>query len=228
MHLEKIDTFQEDCLCFSFHFSMEYFPLLFTATLIHLLALMSPGPDFLMAIKNSLSYSRKTGIWTAVGFAFGISVHIFYCVAGFALLISQSILLFNTLKLLGAAYLIFIGVKAFFSKSSRIEISAEKKNDISPFRAIKIGFLTNVLNPKVTLFFLSLFTLVVPANISIGIIIIMGIVMAIDTFLWFSLVAIFFTQSRIRSIFDRFQGVFQRLFGGLLVLLGIKVALAQR
>ena len=71
---------------------MEYLALIGTVTLIHLLAVISPGPDFIVAVKNSLSYSRKTGIWTAVGFALGISVHILYCVAGLALIISQSIL----------------------------------------------------------------------------------------------------------------------------------------
>lgn len=90
---------------------MEYLALIGTVTLIHLLGVISPGPDFIICARNSLTYSRKTGIWTAVGFGLGISVHILYCLAGLALIISQSILLFNFIKYLGASYLVYIGIK---------------------------------------------------------------------------------------------------------------------
>jgi len=92
-------------------------PLLLTVSLVHLMAVMSPGPDLVICIKNTLKYSRSIGIWTALGFACGVLVHISYCLLGIAFLISQSILLFSIVKLIGAAYLIFLGVKALFSKS---------------------------------------------------------------------------------------------------------------
>lgn len=208
---------------------MEHLALIGTVTLIHLLAVISPGPDFIMAVKNSLSYSRKTGIWTAFGFGLGISVHIFYCLAGLAVLISQSILVFNIIKLLGAGYLIYIGLKSFYSKSSNIEINeTQQKTDISPAKAIKIGFLTNILNPKATLFFLSLFTMVISPNTPNSILAVLSIIMIVNTTLWFSSVAIFFTQKKIRNAFDKFQGIFNKVLGGLLIGLGVKVALAQK
>ena len=111
---------------------MEYLALIGTVTIIHLLAVISPGPDFIMACRNSLTYSRKTGIYTAVGFGIGIAVHIFYSLAGLALIISKSILLFNTIKFLGAGYLIYIGLKSVLSKSSKIELGEhDKKEDIT-------------------------------------------------------------------------------------------------
>ena len=76
---------------------MDSVTLIGTVTLVHLLALISPGPDFLMCVRNSLTYSRKTGMWTAVGFGLGIAVHIFYSLAGLTVLISQSILFFNAI-----------------------------------------------------------------------------------------------------------------------------------
>ncbi|HLG25670.1 MAG TPA: LysE family transporter, partial [Candidatus Gracilibacteria bacterium] len=79
---------------------MSSLTLLATIVILHALALISPGPDFLVALKNSLTYSRRTGIYTAIGFALGISVHIFYCLAGIALVISQSILIFSIIKYL--------------------------------------------------------------------------------------------------------------------------------
>ena len=208
---------------------MEYLTIIGTVTIIHLLAVISPGPDFIMACKNSLTYSRRIGIWTAVGFGGGIAVHIFYSLAGLALIISKSILLFNVIKFLGAGYLIYIGLKSILSKSSKIELNKyHKKEDITRFSAIRTGFLTNVLNPKATLFFLSLFTLVISPKTPLSVISIMSVIMIINTVLWFSLVAIFLTQKRIHSIFEKFQNVFNKTLGGLLIALGIKVALAKR
>ncbi|MEK7066789.1 MAG: LysE family translocator [Patescibacteria group bacterium] len=207
---------------------MEYLSLIGIVTIIHLLAVISPGPDFIMAVRNSFAYSRKTGIWTAVGFGGGIAVHIFYSLAGLAMIISKSILLFNLIKFLGAGYLIYIGFKSFFSKSSKIELDGYyKKEDISRLSAIKIGFLTNLLNPKATLFFLSLFTFFVSPNIPATVMGIISTIMIVNTILWFSLVAIFLTQKRIHSIFERFQGIFNKTLGGLLIALGVKVALMK-
>ncbi|MBP9771289.1 LysE family transporter [Candidatus Gracilibacteria bacterium] len=208
---------------------MQYLPLITTVTLIHLLAVISPGPDFIMCVRNALTYSRKTGIWTAVGFGAGISVHIFYCLAGLALVISKSILVFNTIKLLGAAYLIYIGAKSIFSKSSVIEVGQQtKKEDISPLAAIKIGFLTNALNPKATLLFLSLFTMVISPETPATIQGIMSFIMIANTIIWFSLVSVFFTQKKVRNVFEKFQNIFNRTFGGLLIALGVKVALSNK
>jgi len=203
---------------------MEYLPLFGSVLLIHLMAVISPGPDFIMALRNSLTYSRKTGIYTAVGLGLGIGVHVFYCVFGLALIISTSEIAFNIIKYLGVAYLVYIGVMSIISKSSNIEVGKESHlADISPMRAIRIGFLTNVLNPKATLFFLSLFTFVIGPNVSTIISWFLGVLMMLNTAIWFSLVAIFFTQVRIRTIFNKYQNSFNTVFGILLIGIAIKI-----
>ncbi len=208
---------------------MPYLSLIATVTLIHLLALISPGPDFIMCVRNSLTYSRRTGIYTAVGFGGGIAVHIFYCIAGLALIISKSILIFSFIKFLGAGYLIFIGTKSILSKSSKIDVGEEnKKQDISPLAAVRSGFLTNALNPKATLFMLSLFTLVISPGTPFPVMLVMGAIMVADTILWFSLVATLLTHKKIRTIFEKYQGIFNKTLGGLLIALGVKVALSER
>jgi len=205
-------------------FRLEYLALIGSVVIIHLMAVMSPGPDFFMAIRNALTYSRKTGIYTAVGFGLGIGVHITYCSIGLALIISKSIVAFNTIKFLGAAYLIFIGIQSILSKKDNIEVkNTTHKNDITSLRAIRIGFLTNVLNPKATLFFLSLFTFVIDPSTPSYILILLGFIMMVNTVLWFSLVAIFFTQQKIQKTFFRFQIIFNRVFGGILILIGLKL-----
>ena len=207
---------------------MEYIAIISTVSVIHILAVISPGPDFIVAVKHSLSYSRKTGIWTAFGFGAGITIHVLYCVAGLAVLISQSIIIFNIVKYLGAAYLIYIGIKSIISKTSNVEVEAQKKKEyISNFKALKIGFFTNVLNPKATLFFLSIFTMVISPDTPKSIIAILSFIMIFNTILWFSLVSIFFTQKRIIKIYSKFQKVFNKIFGALLIAIGIKVAFLQ-
>ncbi len=208
---------------------MEHLIIIGTIVGIHILALISPGPDFIMAIKNSLQYSRRMGIMTSIGFGLGIAVHVTYCLAGLAIVISQSILVFNVIKLFGAGYLIYIGIKSIFSKSSAMDIKAvEKDKQITSWQAIKMGFLTNILNPKVTLFFLGLFSFVVKPETPKTVVGVVSIIMVLNTILWFSLVSIFFTQTRVRKAFEKFQGIFNKAFGGLLILLGIKIALAKK
>ncbi len=208
---------------------METFFFIGSVAVLHFLALVSPGPDFFMAVNNSLRYSRKTGIFTAIGFGLGIAVHIFYCIAGLALIISKSILIFNIIKFLGAGYLIYIGYKSFMANFEEIHFSKQKrKNDISSLKAVKIGFLTNILNPKATLFFLSLFTFVVTPETSKPVIFVISLIMVASTIMWFSLVAIFFTHEKIYNLYGKFQNAINKLFGGILIAIGLRIALSER
>lgn len=208
---------------------MEYFALIGTVLLVHFLAVIIPGPDFIMVAGFSLQYSRRTGIFLGLGLSAGIFVHIFYCIMGLAVVISQSILLFTIIKILGALYLGYIGLKSMFSKSLDIKIqSIEQKEDISPYEAVKIGFVAKFFNPNTTLFFLGLFSMVLSPDTPFFIIALLSIMMFIDQFLWMSLVSLFFTQKRILKVFNRFQGISNTIFGGILIALGIKIACSIR
>ncbi len=206
----------------------EYLSLVYSIIFLHFFALILPGADFFMVIKQSLQYSRKTGIYTAIGLGLGIAIHIIYCLAGIALIISKSILLFNFIKIIGAIYLFYIGFQIFTAKTSDIEISkVEKALDISIFSAIKTGFLTNVLNPKATLFFLSLFTVFIPANTPTLVLAVVSLEMILMTIIWFMCVSIFFTQPKVQTVFNKFQKIFNKIFGGLLMALGVKIAVSE-
>ncbi len=206
---------------------MEYLSIILTVAFVHLLAVISPGPDFVMITRNSLKYSRKTGFYSAIGLGLGIIIHVIYSLIGIGLIISQSILLFNAIKLLGAGYLIYLGYKSLTSKSSNIDIKSRHiKMDISKIKAIKIGFLTNVLNPKATLFFLSLFTLVINPNTPFFIKVFMGIEMSIVTFLWFAFVAYLVSHNIVKTKIGRIQHVAEKFIGIVLIGLGVKVALS--
>lgn len=208
---------------------MNNFTLIGTVALLNLLAAISPGPDFVMSVKNSLNYSRKTGIFTGIGIGLGIGIHITYCAAGIGFIISKSLTVFTIIKFIGAVYLIYMGVSAIFTNKSSIKINEEKQpTDLTKFQAIKIGFLTNLLNPKATLFFLGLFTFVISHETPLYVILIISFIMISTAITWFTLVAIFFTQKRIRAAFLKFENIINKSFGGLLILLGIKIALSKQ
>lgn len=203
---------------------MDYIHLIWTVALLNLFAAMSPGPDFVMAVKNSLVYSRRTGIFTAIGIGLGIGVHIFYCAAGVGYLIKTSALLFSVVKFLGAAYLIYLGAMSFISKGTKLEPGNTRATKEKTWvEALKTGFLTNVLNPKATLFFLGLFTMVIKPDTPRHVIAIIGAIMILTAIGWFIVVAIFFTQKSVQGAFTRVEKYFNRFFGVLLVAFGIKI-----
>jgi RhtB (resistance to homoserine/threonine) family protein len=208
---------------------MEYLPLIGTVAVLNLLAAISPGPDFIMTVKNSLRYSRRTGIFTGVGIGLGLGVHLIYCAAGIGYIISKSIILFSVIKILGAAYLIYIGLSSILAKGLKLDINEEKKgDDLTRIQAFKMGFLTNVLNPKATLFFLSLFTFVINPTTPLYVILIISFIIIATALAWFTVVSIFFTHQRVQRMFFKFENSINRFLGGLLVALGIKIALTFR
>ena len=205
---------------------MEYLLLIGSVTLIHLLAVMSPGPDFLIVMKHSLGYSRQTGIWTAVGIGLGISIHILYCFVGLGIVINNSPLLYNLLNYAGAIYIFYLGIMSFPKVNKSIEFSAQKIQGLQPgrWKAIRIGFLTNVLNPKATLFFLSLFTLVIAPTTPGPVMAIISFILVFDTMIWFIFLSYIITIGRVTALFNRYQYVFNRIFGVLLILVAIQIA----
>ncbi len=205
-----------------------YWTEFLTVALVHLLAVASPGPDFAIVLRESASNGRHAGIWTALGVGSGILLHVGYCLLGIGLIVSQSIVLFNLLKWLAAAYLIYIGIRALQARpadpaSAELAPLAAR----SPRAAFVCGFVTNGLNPKATLFFLSLFTLVIspqtPLLVQAG----YGLYLALATAVWFCAVALLFSQARVRRGFVRLGHWFDRLMGAVLVGLGIKVAFSE-
>jgi len=203
---------------------MEYLPLIGTVALLNLLAAISPGPDFVVTVRNSLCYSRRAGIFTGLGISMALCVHLFYCAAGVGYIISTSVILFSILKGLGASYLIFLGLSSFVAKGSKIDLPEEHAvTDLSRFKAFRMGFLTNVLNPKATLFFLSLFTLVIGNSTPVYIILTISAIIILTAFTWFTIVSIFLAQQNVQRVFLKYEKLINRTLGGFLIFLGVKI-----
>ena len=205
---------------------MEYLPLIGAVALLNLLAAISPGPDFVMTVKNSLCFSRRAGIFTSLGISIALGFHLIFWAAGIGLIISKSIILFSIIKYLGAGYLIYIGIGSILAKGSKLDIKEERSGtDLTRLQAFRMGFLTNILNPKVTLFFLSMFTFVISNSTPVSVILIISVIIIASAFIWFTIVSIFLTNQHVQRVFLRYEKIINKTLGGFLILLGIRILL---
>ncbi|MFJ9677036.1 LysE family transporter [Streptomyces sp. NPDC101194] len=191
---------------------------------ITVLAVVSPGADFAMVVRNSCLYGRTTGLLGAVGVAAGVLVHVTYTMLGVGLLIASSTALFTAIKLVGAAYLVYIGVRTFLARDD-LGIDLDSKPRLTPFAALRTGFLTNALNPKTTLFVVSTFTQVVGPTTGLWEQAGYGLFMSVAHLGWFGLVALFFSNARLRTAMLRWQKALNRGIGSVLVGLGVTLGL---
>lgn len=190
--------------------------------------IIAPGPDMLYVITRGMSQGRKAGLLSALGVTLGILVHTVFAALGLAVLLQTSALLFLTVKYIGALYLLYLGLKALKDKSS----FAPFKQQAADFRFIFWqGVLSNVLNPKVALFFLAFLPQFVnrtSGHVALQMVT-LGLLFAFFGIIFLSLVAYFsgglggWLASR-----TRLAGALRWLTGGVFIGLGIRLALVER
>ncbi|VVM82344.1 Threonine efflux protein [Pseudomonas fluorescens] len=190
------------------------------------LAVISPGADFAMVTRSSYAQGRKAGLAAAVGIALGVQVHVLYTVLGIAVIISRSPALFMAMKVLGAGYLIYLGYQSL-TNTKRIHLDdVGQGQGRGSLRALRTGFFTNALNPKTMLFVISAYTQVVQPGSSLAQDFAYGAFMSFAHWLWFSLVAVFFSSAALRLAMIERQRVVDRLIGVALIGLGVTVLVA--
>ncbi|MFG8563593.1 LysE family transporter [Pseudomonas paraeruginosa] len=188
---------------------------------ITVLAVISPGADFAMVSRNSLLYSRRAGLLTALGIGAGVTVHVGYSILGVGMLVRESLALFTALKLAGAAYLVFLGLRMLLAREVAVADEVASGAGVSSWAMLRGGFLTNALNPKTCLFVVSLFMQVIdphsvlPAQLGYGAFIVAA------HLAWFGLVACFLSSPPVRARLVRFRRRIDQFFGALLVGFGV-------
>ena len=192
---------------------------------VHLLAVASPGPDFAIVLKQSLKFGRKTAVATSLGIGSGILVHVAYSLIGIGVLIASDERLYTLLKYIAASYFLYIawhGLRAQKPKTSN-EISQQMADKPTYKKAFLTGFLINGLNIKATLFFVSLFAMVIspqtPLEIKLG----YGIYMAIATACWFAMLSYLLGHDKIREKLLSKGYWLDRVMGLVLLLLAIQI-----
>ncbi|MBB4186905.1 RhtB (resistance to homoserine/threonine) family protein [Sinorhizobium terangae] len=190
-------------------------------------AIISPGADLAMVMRQSLVHGRRQAIITSFGIGTSLMFHVTYTILGLGLIISQSIYLFNIVKWCGVAYLVYIGIKALRAGQTEIAVDAGEAragSEQSAAKAFGLGFAANALNPKAVFFFLSIFSTVVNAHTPMMVKFGYGLVMASCLILWFVGVSLFMTTPRMRAAFTRASKWIDRASGVVFIGLGLKLA----
>lgn len=191
---------------------------------IHLLAAASPGPDFVMVTQQTLINGKRTGLLCSIGITLGLSVHILYSAFGLAAVIAHSTKILWIIKCLGGSYLIFIGLKGLRAKQAeRKDIPVAVPDKKTDGTIIGMGFLCNVLNPKASIYFVSLFTVVLSPGMAPTHVAVYGVWIMMIQLFWLSLVVFVLSRPVVNVRFKRIGHWIDRTLGGIMVLLGIKV-----
>ena len=203
---------------------------LLAVAVITILAVVSPGADFAMVTRNSLLHGRRAGVLCAVGIALGVQVHVFYTMFGVGLLITHAPALLHGIKLVGSAYLVWIGWKTLMTKAlpnNETSTDAAAAQTLPAAAALRMGFLTNALNPKTTLFVVSTYTQVVHPGTPLAAQFGYGLFMSAAHAVWFALVAAVFASGALRRSLLARQRMVDRVIGVILIGLGLALGLAR-
>lgn len=192
--------------------------------IITLLAVISPGADFALVSRNSYLYGRKQGIYTAYGIACAVWIHISYSVLGLSFLKHYIPNLLHIIQYIGALYLMYIGYKTFTQQ----QISDHATHTLlHPRQAFIQGFLGNSLNPKTTLFVMSIFAQLLRGNHGLMHLIGYGMFISASHLLWFLLISLFCSTPVIRNKILRKQVSINRVIGTVLATLGLCLLLTN-
>jgi len=198
---------------------MSPYAIILGATLIWLAAVVSPGPNFLVVSRLALSRSRRS----AVGATFGIA-------AGLSVLILHFVWLGYTIRIVGGAYLVWLGIQAWRAKPDDMQPSATGAAQDRPslLHGLRVGFLTEVTNPKGIAFFLGLFAAAVPAATpfwaKLSVLVAGGVIEVV----WYTAVSFALSSGPMRAGYQRVKRTVDRVLGTLLIALGLRIALDAR
>lgn len=207
---------------------MDLYQGLLLITSIHLLAAAAPGPDFVLVSQQTLSNGKRAGLLCSLGIALGLSIHILYSSLGLAAIIASSSSALWSIKILGGGYLIYLGISSLKARTHRAETGTiEVVVERSTLKIIGLGFLCNALNPKAPIYFVSLFTIVLSQDTPAQHLLIYGLWMMVLQLAWFSLLSLLLSRPSVTQKFQRMGHWIDRIAGGAMLLLGIKVLVTR-
>lgn len=197
---------------------------------ITVLAVISPGADFAVTVRNSYLHGRAAGLLTAVGISLGVLVHVAYTMLGVGLLLSGTPALFTVVKIVGACYLVWIGYRTFSARAEEIDTAtgdADAEPRASRLQSLRTGFLTTALNPKTVLFVVSTYSQVVHRDTPLAQQAGYGFFMAFAHLVRFGLAAGLFSAPALRSRVLRRRKALDRSVGAVLMALGVSLVFAS-
>ena len=187
---------------------MSMFETLCVVLTVALAAQLSPGPDMMLIFRHTTT-SFRAGVACVLGICLGLTFHVTLSVAGVAVVIKTSPMLFNTIRYVGAAYILYVGIRCLTGKSGLT--FDDERRDAAPWgQALRDGLFCNLLNPKVTLFILSVFSQLVAPGTPISIRAFFGFLIVLEAFVVWMLFSKLLDLPAFRRRYENWQNVISR------------------
>ena len=189
----------------------------------------SPGPDSLLIVRNTLIEGRRIGFMTLLGNRIGLCAHLAAAIAGLSVALQNSPALYLGVRLLGAAYLVYLGASKLVSRARQAPSSAVAGPELgmSSAMAVRQGMLNNLLNPKVSLFFLSLFPQFATGDLLSRSPVAVAAVFLAGNTLWYVLLVQLVGLRWLRERLQRFQAALDLVFALIFVGLGTGIVIKE-
>ncbi|MEZ8675982.1 LysE family translocator [Vibrio cyclitrophicus] len=210
---------------------MNEVTILITLASIHFIALMSPGPDFALVVQNATRHGRQTGLYIALGLSCGILLHSLLSLTGISYLVHQQPTLFAIIQLAGGSYLLYLSYGALKATWYTIQHHDDDTDSVhstdliltNKREAFSKGFATNILNPKALVFFISLMSSLVPADMSLSgkgfaLLILFGL-----SLFWFSLLAWMLSTKALQKKLHEATVYIDGLCGAVFTIIGVSI-----
>ncbi|ENM5812359.1 LysE family translocator [Vibrio mimicus] len=200
-----------------------------TVAVAHFLALLSPGPDFVLVVKSAIRNKGKNAIGIAVGIALANAVYISLCLVGVGSILAASVSIMIALKIVGGLFLIYLAIQALKARRSSYETfevsgaEGASTHSSSFHYELVTGFMSGILNPKNLLFYLSLFTVVLTNDVSFSFKLGLGIWMTLVVFLWDAAIIFLLSTNKVRSRFTKLAFYIDKVTGAILGLIGFTI-----
>ena len=200
---------------------MDYALVLISVFAVFIPALILPGPDFVAVVRSSMSRGTRAGLLTTLGVSMGLCLYATLSLLGLSAILVQYHWLTWAVRLLGGAYLIWLGIKLLRAKPQDIELDATDRP--AGKRAILFGFLVTLTNPKAIVLFASVFATAVTASTPHWLMAVMIALVTASSLLWYSCVSLFMSSGPVMRRFQRARHWIERAAGVCFIGLGGKV-----
>lgn len=205
-------------------------PVVLTVVSAHFLALLSPGPDFMLIVKSGIKNGSRNALGLALGISCANGVYIALCIFGLGESLTQSIVLLRILKAFGGFFLLFLAIAALKSRKEEydkiMEIRSVAGSRGTFSKEFLTGFISGITNPKNLIFYLSLFTMILTGGVGQGLKIALGIWMTALVFFWDSMILLVLSRESIRKVFSGMAFYIDKCAGIVIGVLAVKLILS--
>jgi threonine/homoserine/homoserine lactone efflux protein len=191
---------------------------------LHLMAAVSPGPAVLMSARTGVTEGLRTGFFLSTGIGVGGVIWAMAALFGLNLVFQAAPALLWALKIIGGLYLIYLAWGMWRSADQPLDMGESGRLPRSAASAFRLGLVTQLANPKPAVLFSAIFVGTVPPGTSVWVYIALLVVVFVNETVWNTVVARIFSFDRSKAVYISLKTLIDRSFGGMLALLGIKIA----